>query len=193
VKVNSAPVTVPAGPDKLDLIDIELERLKTALLEIFGLSAKSFASRERYFTRSIQNRAVPLCPKDASEPYARPGRHLLPDPKLLETLIGNRLKRREHFGRALVADPAWDMLLDLAVARARFRRVSVSSLCIASGVPSTTALRWIRVLTEEGLIERQDDSQDRRRTFLSLTDKGVEKVASYFALINLPNCVPDPG
>jgi len=37
-----------------------------------------------------------------------------------------------------LADPAWDMLLDLTAARAESRAVSVSSLCIAAGVPTTT-------------------------------------------------------
>jgi hypothetical protein len=51
--------------------------------------------------------------------------------------------RSQHFVPALFADPAWDILLDLAAARIDGRMVAVSSLCIAAAVPATTALRWI--------------------------------------------------
>ena len=42
------------------------------------------------------------------------------------------------------------MLLDLTAARAEHTRVSVTSLCIASGVPPTTALRWIGQMSDAG-------------------------------------------
>jgi DNA-binding MarR family transcriptional regulator len=60
-------------------------------------------------------------------------------------------------------------------------RVSVTSLCIASGVPPTTALRWIGQMTEAGLLKRIEDETDRRRAFITLTDKAVEAMAAYFA------------
>lgn len=72
------------------------------------------------------------------------------------------------------------MLLDLTAARAEHKRVSVTSLCIASGIPSTTALRWIGILINAGLCERLEDDQDRRRVFIGLTDKGAQTAASYF-------------
>lgn len=111
---------------------------------------------------------------------SRPRRPSLPDPLLLEKIARNRRKRSDHFGTGLFADPAWDMIIDLAIAKARYARVSVTSLCIASGVPSTTALRWIGILIEQGLFQREDDATDKRRAFISLTDGGVRKVAKYF-------------
>jgi DNA-binding MarR family transcriptional regulator len=81
----------------------------------------------------------------------------------------------------MFADPAWDMLLDLTAARAEHKRVSVTSLCIASGVPSTTALRWIALLTQAGLLERVEDDTDRRRAFVQLTDRASDAMARYFA------------
>jgi DNA-binding MarR family transcriptional regulator len=73
------------------------------------------------------------------------------------------------------------MLLDLTAARVEHTRVSVTSLCIASGVPPTTALRWITQLTEAGLVERIEDDTDRRRAFIALTDKAADAMARYFA------------
>lgn len=88
---------------------------------------------------------------------------------------------REHIVAAdLFADPAWDILLDLMAARLEGQRVSVSSLCIAAAVPPTTALRWIRQLTERGLLLRQADPQDGRRIFIALSDEGAAVVTRWF-------------
>ena len=110
-------------------------------------------------------------------------RTALPDPRLIRRIIRQRQLRGRFFDAALFADPAWDMLLDLAAAQAEHKRVSVTSLCIASGVPPTTALRWIGQLTGAGLLERVDDESDRRRAFLALSDDATDAMARYFATI----------
>jgi DNA-binding MarR family transcriptional regulator len=48
-------------------------------------------------------------------------------------------------------------------------------------VPPTTALRWIRQLTEAGLLERVEDETDRRRAFIALADRAADAMARYFA------------
>jgi DNA-binding transcriptional ArsR family regulator len=105
----------------------------------------------------------------------------LPDPRLLRRIIRHRQLRARFFEGDLFADPAWDMLLDLTAARAEHKRVSVTSLCIASGVPPTTALRWISQLTEAGLVQRIEDDTDRRRAFIALTDRSADGMARYFS------------
>lgn len=105
----------------------------------------------------------------------------LPDPRLVRRLIQVRQQRARFFDAALFADPAWDILLDLTAARAEHTRVSVTSLCIASGVPPTTALRWIGQMIEAGLLERIEDETDRRRAFVTLTDRAADAMARYFA------------
>ena len=104
----------------------------------------------------------------------------LPDPRLVRRIIHQRQLRARFFDGDLFADPAWDILLDLTAARVEHQRVSVTSLCIASGVPPTTALRWISQLTDAGLVERLEDETDRRRAFIQLTDKAAEAMARYF-------------
>lgn len=113
----------------------------------------------------------------------RPPRPPLPDPRLVRRIIRQRQLRSRFFDAALFADPAWDMLLDLTAARAEHKRVSVTSLCIASGVPPTTALRWIGQMTSAGLLERVGDDTDRRRAFIALTDRTADAMARYFAAI----------
>jgi hypothetical protein len=115
------------------------------------------------------------------EGLVRAVRPALPDPRLVRRILRQRQLRARFFDGDLFADPAWDMLLDLTAARAEHMRVSVTSLCIASGVPPTTALRWIGQMTEAGLFERVEDDTDRRRAFIALTDKAADAMARYFA------------
>lgn len=100
---------------------------------------------------------------------------------LAETLVLMRRKREESLGRELFADPAWDILLDLYIARSKDRRISVSSLCIAASVPATTALRWIKSLTEEGWLVREADPHDGRRMYVRLTDQACDKMRDFLS------------
>jgi hypothetical protein len=117
---------------------------------------------------------------DASRELVRKPRPPLPDPRLVRQIIRQRQTRARFFAADLFADPAWDILLDLTAARAEHLRVSVTSLCIASGVPPTTALRWINQMVESGLLERVEDETDRRRAFIALSDKAADAMARYF-------------
>ncbi|MEO6153555.1 MAG: MarR family transcriptional regulator [Croceibacterium sp.] len=118
---------------------------------------------------------------DAEDRLVRTPRASLPDPRLVRRIIRQRQIRARFFDGELFADPAWDMLLDLTAARAEHRRVCVTSLCIASGVPPTTALRWIGQMTCAGLLERVEDESDRRRAFVALSDPAADAMARYFA------------
>ncbi|WP_294323823.1 hypothetical protein [uncultured Sphingomonas sp.] len=93
--------------------------------------------------------------------------------------IRTRRLRDQVFADGLFADPAWDMLLDLFAARLEGLTVSVSSLCIAAAVPPTTALRWITVMTDAGLLIRREDPSDRRRAFIALTARAVTGMERY--------------
>ncbi|MCT2558604.1 winged helix DNA-binding protein [Tsuneonella sp. YG55] len=117
---------------------------------------------------------------EAERKLIRPPRPPLPDPRLVRKIIRQRQLRAEFLDPELFADPAWDILLDLTAARAEHVRVSVTSLCIASGVPPTTALRWISQMTEAGLLVRVEDETDRRRAFIELSDKAADAMARYF-------------
>ncbi|HAD18176.1 MAG TPA: MarR family transcriptional regulator, partial [Erythrobacter sp.] len=60
-------------------------------------------------------------------------------------------------------------------------RVSVTSLCIAAGVPATTALRWIGQMVDADLLMRVSDPHDRRRAYIALADTTADAMASYLA------------
>ena len=119
-------------------------------------------------------------PDSSIDRLIRSTRPSLPDPRLVRRIIRQRQLRARFFDGELFADPAWDMLLDLTAARAEHTRVSVTSLCIASQVPPTTALRWIGQMTEAGMLERVEDDLDRRRAFVALTDSAADALARFF-------------
>ncbi|PLK27692.1 hypothetical protein C0V78_12945 [Novosphingobium sp. TH158] len=82
------------------------------------------------------------------------------------------------------------MLLDLTAAQGEMKRVSVTSLCIASCVPPSTAMRWISQMIESGLFRRVEDTTDRRRAFIELTDAASGAMARYFATIGDAQALP---
>ena len=96
-------------------------------------------------------------------------------------IIRLRRMRDRYFRSDLFADPAWDMLLDLMAARLERIRVAVSSLCIAAAVPPTTALRWIKTMTDNGMFVRVADSEDGRRVFIELSDGAAQGMNAYLS------------
>lgn len=121
----------------------------------------------------------------SAEPDAR-GRASLPEPQLVRQIIANRQRRARFFDAHLFADPAWDMLLDLTAAHSEGQKVSVTSLCIAAGVPATTALRWLTQLVETGVFRRAADPLDKRRVFIELSESAVAGMASFFEGLQEP-------
>ena len=114
--------------------------------------------------------------------------------RLAEEMFRIRRLRDRQFGQELFADPAWDMLLDLYIQRSKGRQVSVTSICNASFVPGTTALRWLAIIQERGWVSRESDPNDRRRVYVGLTREGEVAIAQYLTSaarhIRLANPVP---
>lgn len=120
---------------------------------------------------------------DFGDQLIRDVKPTLPDPQVIRQIIRQRQLRSRFFNSELFADPAWDMLLDLAAAAMEHKSVSVTSLCIASCVPPSTALRWIGLLTDQGILKHVEDPRDRRRAFIGLTEEGLTALARYFELL----------
>lgn len=105
----------------------------------------------------------------------------MPQPRHVRQVIRQRQARARFFDSTLFGDPAWDMLLDLTAAHGERLSVSVTSLCIASGVPATTALRWVKQMVAMGLFVRTEDTSDKRRAFIELSEDAAIAMARYFA------------
>ena len=78
--------------------------------------------------------------------------------RMAECVSESRRARANTLPPHLLGEPGWDMLLDLFIAERRGRASVVKSVCLASGVPYTTAWRWLRVLEREGLVRFASDS-----------------------------------
>ena len=78
-------------------------------------------------------------------------------------------------------DPAWDMLLALFAANLGGRRLDVGRLCLASGVPASTATRFLNCLRDEGLL-RQDETDEGAH--VQLSKLGIAAMESYFDYLN---------
>lgn len=117
-------------------------------------------------------------PRERSRPASADG-SVAPTYAEVRAIIRARRMRDQHLPADLFADPAWDMMLDLLAARLSGQRVSVSSLCIAAAVPPTTALRWIRQLTDRAVFARIDDPADGRRVFIELTEAASQAVLAW--------------
>jgi DNA-binding MarR family transcriptional regulator len=104
--------------------------------------------------------------------------------------LAKRMTRERRLRNKIVdgidfAEPVWDMLLDLYVAHSEGRWVSVSSLCIASGVPTSTALRKITKMEETGQLCRHLDPADKRRAYIALSDDVRLKMDKFLTAIVL--------
>lgn len=147
--------------------DLNSERLQISITEFSQLLARTHELLRQtqieldHFSESV---SLPINRDGAVETAKR--------------IIRLRRKRDKLFAGispdSIFGEPAWEMLLDLFVATSKGKRVSVSSLCIASIAPTTTALRYITVMTQRGLIVRTPDENDQRRVFITLSDPALE-------------------
>jgi len=94
-----------------------------------------------------------------------------------------RRKRDAILAPITFADPEWDILLDLYVESGSGRVVSLSSLCIAAAVPSTTAARAVNAMVAEGILTKSRDPEDARRVIIALADNTREKLRTWLMQI----------
>ena len=120
-----------------------------------------------------------LIPRPTEQPPVGNGPQVSAD--TVRTVIRARRLRSRYFEEGMFADPAWDMLLDLLQAELAQLRVPVSSLCIAAAVPATTALRWLKTMTSQGIFLRRADPHDGRRVFVELAPQASQALRRYFA------------
>ncbi|MCY1670780.1 hypothetical protein OVA07_07090 [Novosphingobium sp. SL115] len=101
--------------------------------------------------------------------------------KLAKDIYAFRRNRDRWLPNDLFAEPAWDMLLELFVMRLQGSPVRVKSACIASGVPATTALRWLNLLEQKNIISSSTDPIDQRVRWLWLEDSAFTRIYGMMA------------
>lgn len=162
---------VSAADDKVRHIEAEVARLSSIVTQIMSGSGHG-----REGSKQVGTGLYPTPPAAAPMPISFDRARA----KMVRKIIRHRRMREQQFALHLLADPGWDMLLDLYAASYECQDVSVSSLCIAAAVPATTALRWIKTMEEEGHFVRTQDPHDGRRIFIRLSDAARARMDEYF-------------
>lgn len=162
-----------ANPATYQSNGIEADKLRSLAEDLQNLAAALFPAPD------------PLDPGDAASDLSLYTR-VDPDDRLDLVELARRAYRSRRLrsdvfkGDQLFGEPAWDMLLDLFIAEADHRPLSITAACIGAAVPTSTALRWLMVLEERGLVRRENDPSDARRVFIHLTSEGYTKMIAYF-------------
>lgn len=124
----------------------------------------------------VEDQAIPALSSARSQTASSPNYA-----EYAREIYRDRRRRAEIFGSpSMFAEPGWDILLDLYIAAYAEKEVSVTSACIGASVPTTTALRWLKVLEDKELISRHEDPADHRRAWVRLTRNGLRKMNRFF-------------
>lgn len=87
--------------------------------------------------------------------------------------------RQRHLKLGEISEGSWVMVLELYIARCSRATLSVTSLCYASGLSLTSAIRRIDELEKENVAIRSRDPKDKRRILVTLTDHAFLEVERY--------------
>jgi hypothetical protein len=103
-----------------------------------------------------------------------------------------RKQRDRYFDPMLFSNPAWDILLNLFVADADGRAISVIDCCAASTVPQGVALRWLTYLKQEEMVIEVTDPDYPRQTLIRLSDPTRMAIRSYLGSLVSLGLGPEP-
>lgn len=109
--------------------------------------------------------------------------------RMIAAYVKAHRRRDLLFSPGLFSDPAWEILLDLFVAKGESRDVAMDSVCLAAGVPASTAWRKFAMLEAEGLVTRHADPDDRRKTHVEVTPLAIDCIRRW--VVQLGDCARD--
>lgn len=113
----------------------------------------------------------PVMPWQRSGQTASPSAVASEDAACIRAVIEIRCSRTDHLPIPHMGEPAWDILLDIYACQLEGVRLPVTAVGIMAGIPAATAQRWIKRLTQQGMLVRIADPQDRRRHHITLSSE----------------------
>jgi DNA-binding MarR family transcriptional regulator len=139
------------------------------------ISAHPEALRTKQFFSVLQS---------GKQPHDETSDELPPEALLerAESIVRVRKARERLLGRAVMGEPAFDLLLCLYM-RSGQKEISLSDLARPAGIPYSSAVRWMRYLGDRGLVERTESKTDRRVICLQLTPSGRAVLDELFTLL----------
>lgn len=181
-------------PEGYQQVGINAERLQSLADELQAIAAALQPTQAKPFddVRSTGADNPAQVPTDAASSYAELSQAEVA--KLVESARrfykSRRIRSRAFKDDRLFGEPAWDLLLDLFIAEAEGKKLSVTAACIGAAVPTSTALRWLLILEQRGLLTRESDPTDARRVFLRLTGEGYARMVDYFLQLQREGLLP---
>jgi DNA-binding response OmpR family regulator len=164
--------------DRLDRVvprqSAEITDILTKPLERHSLICSIKEATRRHSSALSRSGSPPPAPAPSFRSAAR--RELPLDLQVLQWLRDIDEQRSKALGDIVKTDATWNMLAELLRARITRRRISVTSLCLASRGPVTSALRRLDQLLADGLVIYTLDPQDRRRKYIELTAEGANRM-----------------
>jgi DNA-binding response OmpR family regulator len=178
--LRASAVDLLIKPFAMAALDVPLAliremRVKAARTESVDDKLATLTGEIRLLGSLLQNQAVHTA--DAVDVPA--SMRTNPDAALLRKLIRAESTRSMAIGGKALGDPAWNILLDLILASLEDRKVAVSSACIVAGVATTTALRLITRMVDDGVLMRVPDENDGRRHFLAIEPTVEQALKNY--------------
>lgn len=83
-------------------------------------------------------------------------------------------------GQVCALKPEISLLLEIYEAERQKLRISDSVIGLAAGIPQTIAIRWLRILEDQGLVTRTRHEIDQHVTNLHLAPWVFEQLDSIF-------------
>jgi FixJ family two-component response regulator/DNA-binding MarR family transcriptional regulator len=177
-------------PASREMLEAALARAHQRLTELATAAAdqRVFASVQAIqdSLNALMKKVGAETPDTVSDVPAEPGSERMVSPADVKAIMKARRQRGKYFENDLFSDPSWDILLELTAAHLEGRQESVTSVALATSVPTSTAMRRIREMTDKGLLHRWDDPSDARRIFVALTEDTSQRMLKMLAGMGNP-------
>lgn len=96
-----------------------------------------------------------------------------------------RKAAKNYFGKSVLSDPAWNLILALYSVDNPPRGCHVGTVAKRADIPHTTAIRWLGKLEREGLVSLTPDKVDKRAVRVELTAKANDAMQRSFGAARL--------
>ncbi|HTN60429.1 MAG TPA: hypothetical protein VL147_02600 [Devosia sp.] len=97
-----------------------------------------------------------------------------------EALLIQRRERERCLGNELFSEPAWDMMLELMIARIDGREMRISELGAGHHGPGTVTRQYVDALVEAKLIEQYDCTEGSPDCHLALSSEAARRMAELY-------------
>lgn len=96
------------------------------------------------------------------------------------SLLDLRRLRERYFGSELFGEPAWDILLELMLARIDERELRASELTTHGNSPSVVARHYIEVMEQAKLVETLINTGNTEDPYLALSSEAALRMAELY-------------